>query len=75
MTQQQPEVRPGILRSWDSTSYTATVQLSGSLAQWLRHVPVSRGLPSEKMTVGRSVAVVFFDPSNPSDAVVFAVWG
>jgi hypothetical protein len=74
MTQQRPEIRPGTLRDFDAGSYRAAVQLTGSLAQWLADVPVSRGLPSGEMTVGRSVAVAFFDPSNPSDAVVFAVW-
>ena len=64
----------GILKAFDSGTYTATVQLTGSLAQWLRTVPVNRGIPSGEMTAGRKVAVAIFDPSNPADAVVLAVW-
>lgn len=64
----------GILKAFDSATYTATVQLTGSLAQWLRTVPVYRGIPSAEMTTGRKVAVALFDPTNPTDAVVLAVW-
>jgi hypothetical protein len=64
----------GILRAFDSGTHTATVQLTGSLAQWLRTVPVNRGIASGEMVVGRKVALALFDPSNPADAVVLAVW-
>jgi hypothetical protein len=64
----------GILKAFDSGTYTATVQLTGSLAQWLRAAPISRAIPSAEMTAGRNVAVAIFDPSNPADAVVVAVW-
>ncbi|MBI5289076.1 MAG: hypothetical protein HY873_08900 [Chloroflexi bacterium] len=68
------DVRSGVLKAFDGASYTATVQLTGSLAQWLRTVPVSRGIASGEMTAGRKVAVAVFDASNPADAVVVAVW-
>lgn len=68
------EVRRGVLRSFDSGSYTASVQVAGSLAVYLPAVAVSRGLPAGELAAGRSVAVVFFDPANPDDAVVTAVW-
>jgi hypothetical protein len=48
--------------------------MSGSLSVWLDSVPVSRAIPSGEMVAGRRVAVLFFDPSNPKDAVVCAVW-
>jgi hypothetical protein len=67
-------IQSGILKAFDSGTYTATVQLTGSLAQWLRTVPVSRGIASGEMTAGRKVAVALFDPTNPADAVVLAVW-
>ena len=64
----------GILKAFDSTPYTATVQIQGSLSVWLEDVPVNRGIASGDMVTGRNVAVVFLDPGNPSDAVVSAVW-
>jgi hypothetical protein len=68
------ELHSGILKAFDSGAYTATVQLTGSLAQWLRTVPVNRGIASGEMSAGRKVAVALFDPTNPADAVVLAVW-
>lgn len=68
------ELHSGILKAFDSGTYTATVQITGSLAQWLRTVPVSRGIASAEMVAGRRVAVALFDPSNPADAVIVAVW-
>ncbi len=68
------ELHSGILKAFDSGTYTATVQLTGSLAQWLRTVPVNRGIAAAEMVASRKVAVALFDPSNPADAVVLAVW-
>ena len=68
------EIRRGTLRAFDSGTYRATVQLDGSLAVWLESVPVARNLPTAEVVVGRSVAVLFWDTANPSDAVVMAVW-
>lgn len=67
-------MRQGILKAFDSGTYQATVQVTGSLAEWLRGVRVSRGIASGEMVAGRKVAVALFDPTNPSDAVLFAVW-
>ena len=69
------ETRRGVLKSFNSGSYKATVQVAGSLSVWLENVPVSRGIPSGEMVAGRSVAVLFFDPANPEDTVVVGVWG
>jgi hypothetical protein len=68
-------IKKGILKAFDSGTYTATVQVQGSLSVWLEDVPVSRGLPTAEMVTGRSVSVLFLDPGNPDDAVVVAVWG
>jgi len=62
------------LKAFDSGTYTATVQIAGSLSVWLEDVPVSRCLEIEDMVTGRNVAVLFIDPGNPADAVVVAVW-
>ena len=67
-------IRKGILKGFNSTPYTATVQIEGSLSVWLEDVPVSRGIASGEMVTGRTVVVIFMDESNPSDAVVVAVW-
>ena len=67
-------IRKGILKAFDSGTYTAAVQISGSLSVWLEDVPVSRAIPTGEMDTGRNVAVIFLDPGNPSDAVVVAVW-
>ena len=66
-------VKKAILRSFDSIDYTATVQIVGSLASWLEDVPFSRAIPSAELQPGRTVAVLFFSPTNPSDALIVAV--
>jgi len=71
---QPAQLRHGILKAWNSGTYLATVQLTGSLGVWLTNVPTNRGIPSAEMVVGRKVAVAFFDPSNPLDAAVQSVW-
>ena len=68
-------LRRGVLKSFNATGYTATVQVAGSLSVWLEDVPVSRGIPSGEMVTGRAVALLFFDDANPQDAVVVGVWG
>jgi len=67
-------MKKGILKSFDSNNYLATVQIAGSLSVWLENIPTSRAIPTSEMVSGRSVAVLFLDPSNFSDAVVIAVW-
>jgi hypothetical protein len=71
---QQPDTRQGVLKAFDSVNWLATVQLTGSLQVWLKSVPVSRAIAAAEMTAGRKVAVALFDPTNHTDAVVFAVW-
>ena len=68
------EIRRGILQDFDSGTYLATVAMTGSLGVWLDSLPVSRAIADAAMVTGRNVAVLFFDASNPEDAVVFAVW-
>lgn len=68
------EIKRGVVKGFDAGTYTATVQITGSLSMWLEGVPVSRGIPSAEMAAGRSCAVIFFDDSNPKDAVLWAVW-
>jgi len=67
-------IRSGIVKAFDAGTYTATVQLTGSLAVWLSDLPVAHNIPSAEMVAGRRCAVIFFDASNPRDAVVAAVF-
>ena len=64
-------IKKAILKSFDSTSYTATVQLEGSLSLWLTNVKVSRGIPSGEMVAERWVAILFF---SPEDALIVGVF-
>jgi alpha-D-ribose 1-methylphosphonate 5-triphosphate synthase subunit PhnI len=67
-------LRKGILKGFSSGDYTATVQLAGSYKAYLEGIAVARNLPVAEMTLGRKVAVIFFDESNAKDAVVIAVY-
>jgi hypothetical protein len=67
-------LRKGVLKGFNSTNYTATIQLVGSYKVYLEDVAVARNLPSAEMSVGRKVAVIFFDEHNPKEAVVVAVY-
>ncbi len=66
--------RKGILKSFNSGDYTATVQLASSYKVYMEGINVARNIPAAEMTVGRKVAVVFFDEHNAKEAVVVAVY-
>ena len=68
------EIRRGILRAFDAGSYTATVEVAGSIATWLSGVAVARNIDAAEMVTGRRVALLLFEPSNPDDMVLCAVW-
>lgn len=68
------EIRRGVLRAFDPGSYTATVEMAGSIATWLSGVAVARNIGAADLVTGRHVALLQFDPSNPDDMVVCAVW-
>ena len=67
-------LRKGVLKSFNSGDYTATVQLAGSYKVYLEGIAVARNLPATEMALGRKVAVVFFEEHNPKEAVVIAVY-
>ena len=68
------DMKRGILRAFDSGTYKASVEIAGSIAVWLTGVPVARNIAAADLVNGRNVAVLFFDPANPNDAVLAAVW-
>ena len=67
-------LRKGVLKSFNSGDYTATVRLAGSYKVYLEDVAVARNIAAAEMTVGRKVAVIFFDEHNAEEAVVIAVY-
>ena len=67
-------VKKGMLKSFDSGAYTATVQLAGSYKVYLEDVTVARNLPTAEMTAGRKVAIILFYEHSPKEAVVVAVY-
>ena len=68
------EIKQAVLKSFDATTYTATIQLSGSPQAYLEGVAVARSIPAAEMTADRQLAVIFFDRYRVSEAVVVAVW-
>jgi len=68
------DTRKAILKSFNATPYTATVQLTGSHTAYLEGIAVARNIASAEMVAERKVAVLLFDESNPTDAVVVAVY-
>ena len=68
------EVRRGVIKGFDSGSYKATVQVAGSLSVWLEGIAVARNTPSSEVIAGRRCALIFFDETNPEDAVLVAVY-
>lgn len=67
-------IRKAVLRSFDSQSYTAVVQLAGSDKSYLDGITVARNLPAVEMLAGRYTAVLFFDENMAREAVVIAVY-
>ena len=67
-------IKQAILKTFNSSSYTATVQLVGSSQAYLENILVARNIPSTELIAGRELAVLFFDEFRASDAVVAAVW-
>jgi hypothetical protein len=67
-------LKKGIVKSFDSGDYTATVELSGSHKVYLEDIAVARNIPSGEMTAGRKAAVVFFNEHDAGGAVVVAVY-
>ncbi len=63
----------GILKNFDSGTYTAGVQLTGSLTTYLDDINVARNIASGEMIAGRYV-VLAIPGGNPRDAVVIAVF-
>ena len=68
-------IRRGIVRGYDRTNHTATVELAGAPATYLEGVPVSHALPWWTVTEASLCGVVFFDETDAQDACLAFVYG
>jgi hypothetical protein len=66
-------IEVGILKTWDSGTYKAGVQLAGSLTTYFDDVNVARNIASGEMISGRHV-ILAVPEDNPRDAVVIAIF-
>lgn len=64
----------GVIRAFDSVNYLADVQIVGSMATLLEDIPVSKSIGESLVVDGAKCGVVFFDPTNPSDACVAFIY-
>jgi hypothetical protein len=69
-----PAIKRGILRAFNSGTYRAEVSIAGSLSTTLTNVPVARNIAISAMVAGRQAAIIFFDVTDPTDAVLCSVW-
>jgi hypothetical protein len=67
-------VKHGHIRAYDSGTHKATVQYTESLGQHVAGVPVCQSIAASAVVVGRQCVVVEFDPANPADAVIIAIY-
>lgn len=67
-------IRRGIIKKFDKLSYTATVQFNDGGQTTTPSVPVSRDIPSRVIKANTLCAFVSFDPNNPRDGFVVAVY-
>jgi hypothetical protein len=68
------DIKQAEIKSFNAVSYTATICLTGSYKVYLEDVNVARNISSVEMSVGRKVAVIFFDENSPKEAVVASVY-
>lgn len=65
----------GFLRAYYVGTHTADVQLAASTIQTLDGIRVATHIHAVDCVVDRECTVLFFDASNPSDAIVIGVQG
>jgi hypothetical protein len=66
-------IEVAILKTWDSDTYKAGVQLVGSLTTYFDSVSVARNIDDADMVLGRQV-ILAIPQGHPRDAVVIAVY-
>src|SRR5579883_1429087 len=68
-------IRRGILQSFNNSTYTATVLIIEATSYVLSNVPIATSVDGTSAIAGAQCAVLFFDESNHSDAVIIAIYG
>ncbi len=69
------ELRRGVIRGFSGTAYTADVQLDGSVPTWLTGARISRAIAADEVLAGRACIIAFAsDPSDPTEAIIIAVY-
>jgi hypothetical protein len=66
-------IHRAVLKSFDATTYHATVQIEGSRSSFASNVPVSRAIPAGEMVAGRACVVVFLNPEDATDSMLLGV--
>lgn len=64
----------GVLVSFDSPTFRATVRLDASPGQSTPNLPVSRAIPAAEMVAGRRILIDMGDGHDAEEMVVMAVW-
>ena len=67
-------IKKALIKDFDTGTYRAAVQITGSMGIWLENIAVSRGIPAGEMITGRQCIITFCDDANPMDGVVTAVY-
>ncbi len=68
------QIKRGILQSFNSTTYTASVLLFEATSFALSGVPVANHIDGSSAVVGALCALLFFDEHNLQDAVLIATF-
>ena len=66
-------LKKATIKSYNSGTHKADVQIAGSLAVWLDGIRVATNIPAADVITGRQCSVLFLDPSNQDDAVVITI--
>lgn len=69
------QIATGTIRSFNATTYEATVQLAGSAATYLAGIPAAAQIPIGLLRAGTRCAIAFFNPADPTDSCLIAVFG
>ena len=72
---QATQIARATLRAFNATTYEATVQLSGSAATYLTGIPTAANIPIGLLRAGARCVIAFFNPADPTDACLIAVYG
>ncbi|MBI2864896.1 MAG: hypothetical protein HYX94_10095 [Chloroflexi bacterium] len=67
-------LRRATIKAFDAASHSATIQLDGSLSQYIAAIEVAANILAADVTAGRYAVVAWPEDSNPAAAVIIAVY-